>query len=61
MKGNSQETFLALVESIEKFPKQEEFRDMIKAAGFAVPGKGWEDLTGGIAAIHKGIKPVQKL
>ncbi|KAK0121131.1 2-hexaprenyl-6-methoxy-1,4-benzoquinone methyltransferase, variant 2 [Cadophora gregata f. sp. sojae] len=50
-----------LVESIEKFPKQEEFRDMIKAAGFVVPGKGWEDLTGGIAAIHKGIKPVQKL
>jgi 2-methoxy-6-polyprenyl-1,4-benzoquinol methylase len=49
-----------LVESIEKFPKQEEFRDMIKNAGFLVPGKGWEDLTGGIAAIHKGIKPVEK-
>ncbi|KAF4634427.1 hypothetical protein G7Y89_g3678 [Cudoniella acicularis] len=49
-----------LVESIERFPKQEEFRDMIKAAGFVVPGKGWEDLTGGIAAIHKGIKPVEK-
>ncbi len=49
-----------LVESIEKFPKQEEFRDMIKDAGFMVPGKGWEDLTGGIAAIHKGIKPVEK-
>ena len=48
-----------LVESIENFPKQEEFRDMIKAAGFEVPGKGWEDLTGGIAAIHKGIKPVR--
>lgn len=51
-----------LVESIEKFPKQEEWRDMIKAAGFVVPGKGWEDLTGGIAAIHKGVKPApQKL
>ncbi|CAG8959001.1 hypothetical protein HYFRA_00012160 [Hymenoscyphus fraxineus] len=49
-----------LVESIERFPKQEEFRDMIKEAGFHVPGKGWEDLTGGIAAIHKGIKPVEK-
>lgn len=48
-----------LVESIEKFPRQEEFRDMIEAAGFVVPGKGWEDLTGGIAAIHKGIKPVK--
>jgi len=49
-----------LVESIDRFPKQEEFRDMIKAAGFVVPGKGWEDLTGGIAAIHKGVKPAMK-
>jgi 2-methoxy-6-polyprenyl-1,4-benzoquinol methylase len=49
-----------LVESIEKFPKQEQFKDMIEEAGFVVPGKGWEDLTGGIAAIHKGIKPVAK-
>jgi len=49
-----------LVESIDKFPKQEEFSDMIKEAGFVVPGEGWEDLTGGIAAIHKGIKPVEK-
>lgn len=47
-----------LVESIARFPKQEQFRDMIQDAGFIVPGKGWEDLTGGIAAIHKGIKPV---
>ncbi len=48
-----------LVESIEKFPSQEEFRNMIKEAGFLVPkGKGWEDLTGGIAAIHKGVKPI---
>ena len=50
-----------LVESIEQFPKQEEFRDMIKEAGFVVPGQGWEDLTGGIAAIHKGVKPAEKV
>ncbi|TVY67433.1 2-methoxy-6-polyprenyl-1,4-benzoquinol methylase [Lachnellula suecica] len=50
-----------LVESIEQFPKQEQFRDMIREAGFVVPGKGWEDLTFGIAAIHKGIKPVEQL
>ncbi|RDW75181.1 putative COQ5 [Coleophoma cylindrospora] len=48
-----------LVESIEKFPKQEEFKSMIQNAGFVVPGKGWEDLTFGIAAIHKGIKPIE--
>ena len=47
-----------LVESIDRFPSQEEFRDMIVTAGFVVPGSGWEDLSGGIAAIHKGIKPV---
>lgn len=46
-----------LVESIEKFPKQEVFRDMIAGEGFVTPGRGWEDLTGGIAAIHKGVKP----
>jgi 2-methoxy-6-polyprenyl-1,4-benzoquinol methylase len=49
-----------LVESIERFPGQEEFRDMIVEAGFVVPGRGWEDLSGGIAAIHKGVKPVVK-
>ena len=47
-----------LVESIEKFPSQAEFRNMIEDAGFMIPGQGWEDLTGGIAAIHKGVKPV---
>ncbi|MCJ1243588.1 2-hexaprenyl-6-methoxy-1,4-benzoquinone methyltransferase [Trapelia coarctata] len=48
-----------LVESIEKFPSQVEFSNMIKAAGFLIPGQGWEDLTGGIAAIHKGVKPLK--
>lgn len=56
--AGDRESYQYLVESIEQFPKQEEFRDMIVEAGFVVPGKGWEDLTGGIAAIHKGIKPV---
>ncbi|KAF7923927.1 hypothetical protein BELL_0367g00040 [Botrytis elliptica] len=57
--AGDRDSYQYLVESIEKFPKQEEFRDMIKEAGFVVPGKGWEDLTGGIAAIHKGIKPLE--
>ena len=47
-----------LVESIERFPSQEEFRGMIGKAGFMIPGQGWENLTGGIAAIHKGVKPL---
>jgi 2-methoxy-6-polyprenyl-1,4-benzoquinol methylase len=56
--AGDRESYQYLVESIDKFPSQEEFRDMILEAGFVVPGKGWEDLSGGIAAIHKGVKPV---
>jgi len=59
--AGDRDSYQYLVESIERFPKQEEFRDMIVDAGFVVPGKGWEDLTGGIAAIHKGVKPVIKV
>ncbi|CAN9164250.1 unnamed protein product [Alternaria alternata] len=38
-------------------PSQTEFSNMIRDAGFLVPGKGYENLTNGIAAIHKGVKP----
>jgi demethylmenaquinone methyltransferase / 2-methoxy-6-polyprenyl-1,4-benzoquinol methylase len=41
-----------LVESIRTFPKQQEFADMIEAAGFN--RVTWRNLTGGIAAIHSG-------
>jgi 2-methoxy-6-polyprenyl-1,4-benzoquinol methylase len=58
--AGDRESYQYLVESIERFPRQTEFRDMIQEAGFVVPGKGWEDLTGGIAAIHKGVKPAMK-
>lgn len=51
------DSYQYLVESIERFPRQEEFRDMIVEAGFVVAGEGYEDLTGGVAAIHKGMKP----
>lgn len=49
-----------LVESIERFPSQEEFRGMIQKAGFLIPGVGYENLSCGIAAIHKGVKPLRK-
>jgi len=48
-----------LVESIERFPDQDEFAAMIREAGFMVAGRGWEDLTGGVAAVHTGVKPVR--
>ena len=47
-----------LVESIEKFPSQEQFRNMIEDAGFLTPEPAFETLTNGVASIHKGIKPV---
>lgn len=49
-----------LVESIERFPSQDEFRGMIQKAGFITPGQGYENLSLGIAAIHKGVKPVKR-
>ncbi|MGD9785546.1 MAG: bifunctional demethylmenaquinone methyltransferase/2-methoxy-6-polyprenyl-1,4-benzoquinol methylase UbiE [Hyphomicrobiaceae bacterium] len=43
-----------LVESIRKFPKQEAFAQMIRAAGFE--RVTYRNLTGGIAAMHSGWK-----
>lgn len=57
--AGDRDSYQYLVESIERFPSQEEFRDMIVDAGFVVGGQGWEDLTGGVAAIHKGMKPLE--
>ena len=49
--GNA-EAYRYLVESIRKFPRQEKFADMIRAAGFSRVAH--RNLTGGIAAIHSG-------
>ncbi len=43
-----------LVESIRRFPSQERFAEMIRAAGFAKVT--YRNLSGGIAAIHSGWK-----
>ncbi|KAI0113274.1 ubiquinone/menaquinone [Daldinia grandis] len=56
--AGDRDSYQYLVESIERFPTQPQFRDMIQDAGFVVGGQGWEDLTGGVAAIHKGMKPL---
>ncbi|KAI1178384.1 ubiquinone/menaquinone biosynthesis methyltransferase [Nemania sp. FL0916] len=52
------DSYQYLVESIERFPSQEDFRRLIQDAGFVVSGDGYENLTGGVAAIHKGMKPI---
>ena len=56
--AGDRESYQYLVESIEKFPNQRELAGMIEQAGFMLPEPPWEDLMGGIAAIHKGVKPV---
>lgn len=62
--AGDRDSYQYLVESIERFPTQREWRDRIAEAGFLIPGKdvegdgGWENLTGGVAAIHKGVKPL---
>ena len=49
--GNA-EAYRYLVESIRKFPRQEKFADMIRAARFS--RVAYRNLSGGIAAIHSG-------
>ncbi len=46
------EPYQYLVESIRKFPKQDAFAGMLRAAGFE--RVTYRNLTGGIAAIHSG-------
>jgi len=46
------DSYQYLVESIRRFPRQEELADLMRAAGFEQVG--YRDLTGGIAALHSG-------
>ncbi|KAI5305512.1 hypothetical protein KEM56_004230 [Ascosphaera pollenicola] len=57
--AGDRDSYQYLVESIDRFPSQEEFRGMIQKAGFMTPGAGYENLSFGIAAIHKGVKPLE--
>lgn len=48
------ESYQYLVESIRKFPRQEQFADMLSTAGFG--RVNYEDYSGGICALHWGWK-----
>lgn len=48
------EPYRYLVESIQRFPRADEFEGMIRKAGFR--RTGYERLTGGVVAIHSGWK-----
>jgi demethylmenaquinone methyltransferase / 2-methoxy-6-polyprenyl-1,4-benzoquinol methylase len=52
--ANNEDAYKYLVESIELFPAQEEFANMIKQAGFQ--RVSYQNLTFGVAAIHIGYK-----
>ncbi|RLV95728.1 2-methoxy-6-polyprenyl-14-benzoquinol methylase mitochondrial [Spathaspora sp. JA1] len=54
--ANDRDSYQYLVESIRKFPNQQDFRGMIEKAGFYVPEPGYENLTFGVASIHIGVK-----
>ena len=41
-----------LIESIRRFPNQDDFADRIRAAGFS--GVGYQNYSGGIACMHTG-------
>lgn len=50
--AGDRESYRYLVESIRRFPKQDDFATMIRAAGFGQVK--YRNLSGGIAALHSG-------
>lgn len=52
--AGDRESYQYLVESIARFPAQEDFAQMIRQAGFAQVS--YRNLSGGIAALHSGWK-----
>jgi ubiquinone/menaquinone biosynthesis methyltransferases len=52
--AGDEDSYRYLVESIRRFPNQERFAAMIREAGFS--RVGYTNLTGGVAAIHVGVK-----
>ena len=52
--ANDKPSYQYLVESIRKFPTQSKFKNMIEDAGFSAVS--YRNLSGGICAIHSGIK-----
>ena len=50
--ADDEDSYRYLVESIRKFPRQDDFKTMMDAAGFA--RTSYRNLSGGIVAIHSG-------
>lgn len=56
--AGDRDSYQYLVESIDRFPTQQDFAQMVRAAGLRAD-EPWTDLTNGIAAIWRGVKPVR--
>ena len=52
--AGDRDSYQYLVESIRKFPKQEQFAEMVREAGFS--NVSYQDYSAGIAALHTGWK-----
>jgi demethylmenaquinone methyltransferase/2-methoxy-6-polyprenyl-1,4-benzoquinol methylase len=52
--ANDEQSYQYLAESIRKHPDQETLKQMVLDAGFGVCE--YHNLSGGIVALHKGIK-----
>jgi demethylmenaquinone methyltransferase/2-methoxy-6-polyprenyl-1,4-benzoquinol methylase len=50
--AKDRESYQYLVESIRRFPPQEEFAGMMREVGFG--RVGWTNFTAGVAALHHG-------
>jgi len=57
--AGDRDSYQYLVESIKRFPSQSEYARMIRDAGLVNVGKGYEELTFGVASIWKGVKPLE--
>ena len=53
--SSNPDAYVYLAESIRAWPDQRELAADLQAAGFT--GVQWRDLTGGIVALHRGVKP----
>ncbi|KAI8321365.1 cytochrome P450 [Martensiomyces pterosporus] len=50
-------SFMDMMQSARDFPRQHEFVETIRSAGFHLPGKGYEAIHGGVLVAYFGVKP----
>jgi demethylmenaquinone methyltransferase/2-methoxy-6-polyprenyl-1,4-benzoquinol methylase len=56
--SSNPDAYVYLAESIRAWPDQQELAERVSAAGWTAVE--WRDLTGGIVALHRAVKPTSK-